>query len=395
MSDDELARFVAFADEHPGLVSRHHLLQKLAIFDFVYPIVARHPHETILEIGCGYGVHSALLSQFGRVSATELQVPGSFVGANHDVGSGRETVLRGLAKGEVQFAHNDGRRLPYPDRTFDIVFHNSVIEHVPDVVAYNQEVLRVLKPGGICICITGTPMLCAFRFVGGFVLKLPFILAVAVARELGWASRLATAALAAAGISVATRGKVAERLQRVDRRLGAVAGLERPAAAAAAALRSRVNVRAHYARLYHYLYFPSYNRIVLDEIAREHGVSVEELLRCMELHFRGRINRLRFSLTPRTHGQHYRNARHEMREWRLPRWEEQFRAAGFAVDILEGFRFHQVLEATPSYKWDSALYYRAVRMIHGADWLRARPKLSSEFILVARRPLLTPPETVG
>ena len=95
-----------------------------------------------------------------------------------------------------------------------------------------------------------------------------------------------------------------------------------------------------------------------------HGVTVEELVRCMEVHFCGRFNRLLFSLTPRTHGQHYRTARHEMREWRLPRWEEQFRAAGFAVDRLEGFRFHQVLEATPSCNWDSALYYRAVRMIH-------------------------------
>jgi ubiquinone/menaquinone biosynthesis C-methylase UbiE len=42
----------------------------------------------------------------------------------------------------------DGRNLPYPDNTFDLVFSNSVIEHVgneTDKIAFAQECLRVGK----------------------------------------------------------------------------------------------------------------------------------------------------------------------------------------------------------------------------------------------------------
>jgi ubiquinone/menaquinone biosynthesis C-methylase UbiE len=384
LSDGEYFRFTGFATRHPGIVARHHMLQKLAIFDFVAPIVARHAHQNILEIGCGLGIHSALLSSFGAVAATELQAPGSFVGADRDVDSGRAVLWRALATHSITFTANDGRMLPFPDRAFDIVFHNSVIEHVPDIVAFNREVRRVLKPGGICICITGTSMLCAFRYVKDYLLKLPFIVAVALAREVRWASGLARRVLSAMGRSAAVVKKAGERLQRIDERLAAVAGTPpQPEASAGVA---RVDVRALYPRLFHYIYFPEYNRIVLEEIARELGLSPDDLLRAIARQFERRLNRFRFSLTPRTHGQHYRNAWHELKDWSMGRWAAQFAAADLPVESMQGYRYHHVLEATPRAAWDSALYLRAVRVIHAARWLRERPALASEFIMVSRKP---------
>lgn len=38
--------------------------------------------------------------------------------------------------------------IPYPDNTFDVIFCNHVLEHVPDDRKAMSEILRVLKPGG-------------------------------------------------------------------------------------------------------------------------------------------------------------------------------------------------------------------------------------------------------
>ena len=41
------------------------------------------------------------------------------------------------------------KRMPYADGSFDVVFNNSALEHVPDVDAALAEVARVLAPGGV------------------------------------------------------------------------------------------------------------------------------------------------------------------------------------------------------------------------------------------------------
>jgi 2-polyprenyl-3-methyl-5-hydroxy-6-metoxy-1,4-benzoquinol methylase len=55
-----------------------------------------------------------------------------------------------------------GGSLPYPDEHFDLVVSMDVIEHVLEPVAWTREVLRVLKPGGLCFLTTpnyGSPSL--------------------------------------------------------------------------------------------------------------------------------------------------------------------------------------------------------------------------------------------
>ena len=173
ISEVDFDRFLRFAAERPQIVSSGHMLQKLTIFNFVAPVVAWHAHENILEIGCGLGFHSALLTNYGHVTATELQVPGSFVAGDADIANDRAVVFETLAKGEVPFQFNDGQHLPFANGSFDLIFHNSVIEHVPDAAVFNRETARTLKPNGVVICITGTPALCRFRLVREFLLRLP------------------------------------------------------------------------------------------------------------------------------------------------------------------------------------------------------------------------------
>ena len=385
VTDSELQCAMTFARSNRGLVAPHHMLQKLIIFELVAPVIAQSNHGRILEIGCGIGIHSAMLTKFGDVSATDLAAPGSFVGADRGVDQVRERVFSALGQRPVSFKYNDGTRLDYPDQTFDLVFHNSVIEHVPDVVAFNREVLRVLKPNGICICITGTPTLCNFRLLRHWVITAPTQLAVFVLREFApqglhrFVGRLASGL----GVSSAKVDKFFERIQPLGERIDAVLALE---ASAPEPAPLTIHVRDLYARLHHFLYFPRYNRLVIDRIANSLGVTAGQVLMAVREHFATVSNRFMFTLCPRTHGQHYHGAMHEREEWKIPRWRRVFDDSGFKVTRMYGYRYHQILECMPSYRWDSALYYRAV------PWIRQQilgatetTTWASEIVIVARR----------
>ena len=43
----------------------------------------------------------------------------------------------------------DAGGIPYPDATFDLVFADNVLEHLPDPLAVFRDIARVLKPGGV------------------------------------------------------------------------------------------------------------------------------------------------------------------------------------------------------------------------------------------------------
>ncbi len=390
VSDEQFQRCLSFAMAHPRIVSVHHLLQKLTIYDFVAPLVQRSRAGRILEVGCGLGIHSALLSHLADMSATELAAPGSFVGADADVEDARRKVFGALGRGRIAFAYNDGRSIPFADGSFDLVFHNSVIEHVPDVLAFNREVRRVLRPGGVCICITGTPALCWLRFALGSVVKLPLNVGLAVARELLPARSLQ----AGARWLLARAGAGDETILKAHRHLASVADKAKAVADAGGGGAARQpdlpGLRSMYPRLRHCLDAPGYNRMVFNQIACELDLSGDQLAPQVHRHFAHSFaNRLRYWLAPRTHGQHYRDWLEEKREWKVDRWIDRFVAAGFAVEEVQPYRFHHLLEATPRRKWDAYTYYFASPLLHALlrrGWMR--PSWGSEIILVARKPAL-------
>lgn len=49
--------------------------------------------------------------------------------------------------------HYDGRNIPFPDHSFDVVFSSNVLEHVEDLKGLLDDAVRVLKPGGIMVHI--------------------------------------------------------------------------------------------------------------------------------------------------------------------------------------------------------------------------------------------------
>ncbi len=45
----------------------------------------------------------------------------------------------------------DGRRIPFADASFDVVFSSNALEHIPHIEAFQAEIRRVLAPGGYAV----------------------------------------------------------------------------------------------------------------------------------------------------------------------------------------------------------------------------------------------------
>jgi ubiquinone/menaquinone biosynthesis C-methylase UbiE len=110
-----------------------------------------HPTDHVLEIGAGSG--TANQNHFdlcGRVAR--------YVGVDPD-----PIVLNNPYLDEAHQCNAD--YLPFPDESFEVVFHYYVAEHFEEPTACNREIARVLKPGGLLLFQTPSrywyPMLAA------------------------------------------------------------------------------------------------------------------------------------------------------------------------------------------------------------------------------------------
>jgi SAM-dependent methyltransferase len=94
---------------------------------------------SVLEIGAGTGWQAMELSRAGfRVSAVDL--------ADSPYHSQRVFSVQ----------EYDGRNLPFPPSSFDVVFSSNVLEHVTQLQPLFSEMCRVLKPGGLMIHVVPT-----------------------------------------------------------------------------------------------------------------------------------------------------------------------------------------------------------------------------------------------
>ncbi|MBC8131679.1 MAG: class I SAM-dependent methyltransferase [Deltaproteobacteria bacterium] len=93
----------------------------------------------VLEIGAGTGRQAAEIQELGfKVEAIEI-------------GSSNYSADR-----VFPITDYDGRRIPFPDRSFDVVFSSNVLEHVRNLPDLHEEIRRVLAPGGICVHVMPT-----------------------------------------------------------------------------------------------------------------------------------------------------------------------------------------------------------------------------------------------
>lgn len=116
------------------------------------------PDDTVLEIGCGTGIHLLALAgspgsngpagnTFARGLGTDLS-PGM-------VAIARERLAASGWQDRTSFAVADAERLePVADAAVDVVLCVGALEHMLDQGAALCSAFRVLKPGGRLVCLT-------------------------------------------------------------------------------------------------------------------------------------------------------------------------------------------------------------------------------------------------
>jgi len=91
---------------------------------------------TLLDVGCSGGTHMKYFAQNGfECKGVDL----------------RDENVDGF---EVRGCNIETETIPFNDNTFDYVFSKSLAEHVNNTDNFFSNVLRVLKPGGIFVCMT-------------------------------------------------------------------------------------------------------------------------------------------------------------------------------------------------------------------------------------------------
>ncbi|MFH2001973.1 MAG: class I SAM-dependent methyltransferase [Planctomycetota bacterium] len=101
--------------------------------------ISKHifPGAVVLDAGCGHD--APIASQYVEKAS---------------LCAGVDLVERFDAPREVRVVRADLNKLPFVDRTFDLAFSRSVLEHLPEPARTFREFSRVLKKGGKLILVT-------------------------------------------------------------------------------------------------------------------------------------------------------------------------------------------------------------------------------------------------
>ena len=91
---------------------------------------AHYARGWLLDLGCGEQPHRHLFDQVERYFGMDLP-----------------------PNGRVDF-YGDGIELPVRDEAFHTVLCNQVLEHIPEPKKFMEEVVRVLRPGGVLLLTT-------------------------------------------------------------------------------------------------------------------------------------------------------------------------------------------------------------------------------------------------
>lgn len=98
-------------------------------------------NDNILEIGCGYGHFSNFIWNKRR-----------FI-VSLDINKSNIVNARQLYP-HLNFCQGDAQKLPFADKSFDIVVSIETFEHLPDIKSHLSEVCRILNDEGIYLLKT-------------------------------------------------------------------------------------------------------------------------------------------------------------------------------------------------------------------------------------------------
>jgi SAM-dependent methyltransferase len=116
------------------------------------------PGARVLELGAGTGYQAKTLAEEG-FAVCAIDLPDSDYSA-----------LR-----VFPVVDYDGLTIPFPDKSFDVVLSSNVLEHVRDLDALQNEIKRVLAPGGECLHVMPSATWRLWTTISGFLDLVPFI----------------------------------------------------------------------------------------------------------------------------------------------------------------------------------------------------------------------------
>lgn len=102
------------------------------------------PGAKVLDAGCGSGTNSIWLTQRG-FGVTGIDF------SDFALGKAEERARGEGLEGRIGFSRADLTNLAMTDASFDAVFCIGVLMHIPEVEAALDQLVRVLKPGGVLI----------------------------------------------------------------------------------------------------------------------------------------------------------------------------------------------------------------------------------------------------
>ncbi|MEU9607220.1 methyltransferase domain-containing protein [Streptomyces sp. NPDC048057] len=115
------------------------------LYRHVLDTVALTEHSSVLEVGCGLGMGSALaLEEYGPAAVTAVDIH------PQQLQRARETHVDLLRRepGRLRFVQGAAEEIPLEDGGFDAVVSVEAAQHFPDLDAFARETSRVLRPGG-------------------------------------------------------------------------------------------------------------------------------------------------------------------------------------------------------------------------------------------------------
>lgn len=107
---------------------------------------------TLADIGCGQGHWSRLLYSY-------LKPPARLTGVDREprwVAEAAQNSRRAFphaAPDQFTFVQGDATNIPLPDNAFDVVTCQTVLMHLARPLDALREMLRILRPGGLLICV--------------------------------------------------------------------------------------------------------------------------------------------------------------------------------------------------------------------------------------------------
>lgn len=100
----------------------------------------------VIDLGCGPGDIPFLLAQRSAVP----EIVGVDAAATMLALARPRATTLGLAH-RVRFEQADVKALPHATASFDGVFSNTILHHIPEPVDFLREAARVLQPGGVLL----------------------------------------------------------------------------------------------------------------------------------------------------------------------------------------------------------------------------------------------------